>query len=154
MRSIEVVRYKQRLDNLFDKGAGLFEDIEMQSHWARYLCILVSGFLEVAVREAYLQYSREKAAPYVVNYVDGRLEFFQNPKMSKILDLTRAFSPEWADYLKNNTSDEYKDAIDSIVANRNRLAHGEDVGLTYARMKNYYERALKVVDMIEDQVSN
>lgn len=153
MRSIEVVRYKHRLDHLFRKGAGFSDDAEMQSHWARYLCILVSGFLEVGIREAYGQYARNKSAQYVANYVEGRLEFFQNPKMSKILELTRAFSPEWADSLEDATKDEYKAAVDSIVANRNRLAHGDDVGLTYVRVKEYYERVQKVVEIIENQCS-
>ena len=46
MKNIEVIRYQQRLDDLFKKIVAFAEDIELQSHWARYLCILVSGFLE------------------------------------------------------------------------------------------------------------
>ncbi len=153
MRSIEVVRYQQRLDNLFSKAGTLSTDIEVQAHWARYLCVLVSGFIEMAVRETYSQYARNKAAPYVANFVDGRLRGFQNPNMERILQLTRLFSPQWEEHLRNSIEGEPKDAIDSIVANRNRIAHGEDVGITYVRIKSYYESAIKVVEVIEEQCS-
>lgn len=153
MRSVKVVRYKQRLDNLFEKSSDFAEDAEMLSHWARYLCVLVSGFLEVAVREAYLQYARDKSAPYIANYVDSRLGFFQNPKMSKIVELARMFSPEWAEALEDLAGEEGKTAVDSIVNNRNKLAHGEDVSITLVRVKDYYKRSLRVVEIVEEQCS-
>ncbi len=153
MRSIEVVREKQRLDYLFSKGAAFSEDLEIQSHWARYLCILVSGFIERAIRDAYRQYSVKNAAPYVGNYVGGRLKQFQNPKMDKVIQLTQAFSFDWAEALQSTADEESKAAVDSIVALRNAIAHGENSGITFVRIKNYYERALKVVEIIEDQCS-
>jgi len=151
MKNIEIVRYQQRLDNLFNRIAIFWEDIELQSHWARYLCILTSGFLEVSVRAIYAQYATTKAAPYIANFVDSQLKGFQNPKMEKILELTRMFNPEWEERLKTATEGELKDAVDSIVANRNKIAHGESVGITYARIHRYYENAVKVVELIDNQ---
>ena len=121
----------------------------MQSHWARYLCILASGFIEASVRTLYAEYARTKAAPYVANYVEGQLARFQNPKMENILELTRAFSPEWEENLRTKSDGEVKDGVNSIVANRHRIAHGESVGITYATIVRYYESAVKVVDEIE-----
>ena len=81
MRNIEVVRYQNRLDWLFAQVGLMSDNAELQSHWARYLCILLSGFLEVAVRSLYSGYAKAKAAPYVVNYVERSLERLQNPNM-------------------------------------------------------------------------
>ena len=149
MKTLEAVRYKQRLDNLFKQISALSGNPELQSQWARYLCVLVSGFLEVSICAIYNQFARKRASPYVANFVEFELGDFQNPKMGKIIELTRAFNPQWANELEAATEGGIKDAVDSIVANRNQIAHGRDVGITYIRMKNYYERAIKVVDLIE-----
>jgi hypothetical protein len=149
MKILEAVRYKQRLDNLFAQVSAFSGQLELQSQWARYLCVLVSGFLEVSISATYNQFAKSRASPEVANFVKSELDDFQNPKMLKIIELTRAFNSEWANELETATEGKLKDAVDSIVANRNRIAHGEDVGITYSRIKNYYEDAIKVVDLIE-----
>ncbi len=151
MNNLEAVRYKQRLDNSFKQISAFSGNIELQSQWARYLCVLVSGFLETAIRAIYGEFATKTASPYVANYVKYELHNFQNPKMGKILELTRAFNPLWADELKTATEGELSEQVDSIVANRNLIAHGRDVGITYPRIKKYYESAIKVVGLIEEK---
>ena len=112
--------------------------------------ILVSGFIESSIRSIYEQYASNKASPKVANFVGNRLRSFQNPRMDKILDLSGAFSAEWRDEL-DKAPDEAKSAINSIVANRNRIAHREDVGLTYGMMCAYYRAAMKIIDTIDGQ---
>jgi hypothetical protein len=68
--------------------------------------------------------------------------------MNNICSLTREFNATWADQLESDTEGELKDAVDSVVANRHLIAHGRDVGTSYVRMKEYYERSIKVVDLI------
>jgi hypothetical protein len=125
----------------------------MQSHWAKYLCVRVSGFLEVAVSTIYKKYAKNKASPFVVNYVERQLSSFQNPKMEKILNITRSFNPKWAEdiELELSKNTEIKDSIDSIVEVRNKIAHGENIGITYSKMKGYYKNALKLVNLLEEQ---
>ena len=153
MSDKEILRYQRELDDLFDKVSSLNSDPEMQSHWAKYLCIRVSGFLEVAVSTIYKKYAKEKAHPFVVNYVERQLSSFQNPKMEKILNITRSFNPKWAEEieLKLSKNTEIKDSIDSIVEVRNKIAHGENIGITYLKMKGYYKNALKLVNLLEEQ---
>ena len=151
MKNREVVRYKQELDSLFLKIANLPEDAEIRSHWARYLCIRVSGFLEVSVRSIYSQYAKDKSAPFVANYIEKQLSNFQNPNMDKILNLVRAFNPSWADRLEQVVEGEIKDAIVSIVATRHKIAHGDNVGITYIKMQAYYKNAVKLVELLEKQ---
>ena len=149
MNTLEAIRYKQRLDNLFGQISVFSGNPELQSQWARYLCVLASGFLETSICAIYNKFTRQSASPQVANFVKCELDGFQNPKMGKILELTRAFNPQWADKLETATEGELKDAVNSIVANKNLIAHGRDVGITYTRIKNYYEEAIKVVDLIE-----
>jgi hypothetical protein len=150
MRSYDVVRQKKKLDELFGQIKSGPEEPEARSHWTKYLCILVSGFIESSIRSIYGQYASSKASPKVANFVGSRLKSFQNPRMDKILDLSGAFSAEWRDEL-DKAPDEAKSAVNSIVANRNRIAHGEDVSLTYGMMCDYYRGALKLIDIIDGQ---
>jgi hypothetical protein len=151
MSNPDVVRYRMRLDNLFAQIGALSHDLELQSHWARYLCVLTSGFLETSVRAIYGQYARTKAAPFVANFVNTQLRDFQNPKMAKILELTQCFSPDWEKTLSDAVEGELKDAVDSIVANRHNIAHGREVGISYHAIRGYYDKAVKVVELIDTQ---
>src|SRR5438034_1192262 len=99
MRNIEIVRRQERLDALFKLPRSIQNDPELQAHWAKYLCVLVFSFIEFSVATLYSEYARNKSAPYVANFVDATLEDFRNPNVEKILAVTRAFSPQWADQL-------------------------------------------------------
>ncbi len=68
MSQFEIDRQRQRLDDLFSKARAL-PDAEMQSHWCRYLCVLVSGFVENAVRISYAELARKRSDPTVADFV-------------------------------------------------------------------------------------
>jgi hypothetical protein len=89
----EIQRQKQRLDELFDSARKL-SDVELQSHWSRYLCILVCGFLENSVELCLSEYGKKRSDPAVSNFVSAKLRGFQNPRMSAITELLGAFKPE------------------------------------------------------------
>ena len=60
------------------------------------------------------------------------------------------FKTEWRDDLKGFLVDERKDAVNSIVALRNTIAHGQSVGVTFVRVKEYYRLVQSVVDRVAD----
>jgi hypothetical protein len=147
----ELQRQRDKLDNLFQKVSALQDDVELQSHFARYLCVLVSGFLENAIVEIYGAYAQNKSGQYVANYVETQLGRIQNPNMQRILQVSGAFNPQWRDEIEADLAQEIKDSINSIMANRNQIAHGESSNITYVRIKDYYENALKLVDFLRRQ---
>jgi len=163
MKNIAVERQKRRLDDLFQKAEDLFirsrelkdkdiTDSELQSHLAKYLCVLVSGYIETSLRAIYSEYAADKANPAVANYVSSRLRSFRNPNTERILQLARAFDSQWATELEERIEqDELADAINSIVTTRNSIAHGENVGITYIRIREYYSKAVELVDLIQNQ---
>lgn len=150
MSLIEITRQTQRLDDLFQKAKTL-PDLELQSHWSRYLCVLVSGFLENSVRLTYTEYARTRAEPFVSDFVESRLRKFQNPNMEAILALTGGFSRGWRERLEKATSGQLRESVNSIVRNRHKIAHGESVVLTLHTLVQYYKDALKVVDLLRQQ---
>ena len=118
------------------------------SHWARYLCVLTSGYVEVSLRATLADYVRTRARPEILNYVESQLERITNLNEERVYQLLTAFRPQWDEVFRRLRSDEQKDALDSVVANRNQLAHGASVGLTLARMTDYYRQITSVVDLI------
>lgn len=143
----------QRLSWLIDQANGLPTDqIELRAHWARYICVLSSGFLENSLKEVYACYARSCSAPTVGDYVESQLDRVQNPKASRFVETAQAFSKSWAtdltDFLEE---DGRKEAIDAIMANRHQIAHGKDSGITLARVSDYLAKSVRVIEFIETQ---
>ena len=147
----EVHRLKQQLDATFARAATLGDDIELKSDFARYLCVLVSGFLEQAVVELVLDHSRKRAVPSVQAYVESQVRRFTNAKSQKLVDLLGSFDPDWGRGLTVFLGTEgRKEAVDSVVDLRNSIAHGRSVGLTLTRVGAYYQQINGVVSKIAD----
>ena len=149
MNKKEIASSRSRLKNLFEKVSLYNQDYETQSQWARYLSVLVYGYLERSIRILLINYCEKKAPPYVANYAERNLRRFQNAKLGKIFDMMGSFSPLWVAELERNTTEEMKAAIESVVNLRHKIAHGENVGITYAGIKKYYQEILKFVELIE-----
>ena len=147
--NIDILRQRQRLEHLFVEVKALDANAELQAHWACYLCVLVSGLIETAVRTSLAEFTRRTAAPQVAKYAAGCLEYFQNPKMDKIIGLVHSFDPAWANQLIQQTDGEPKDAVDSIVANRHNISHGRHVSLSFAQVKKYYQGSLQAIEALE-----
>lgn len=109
MRNRELLRQKDRLDWLFDRvsdAAG--DDPELKSHWARYLCVVVCGFIENGVEEILLEYTDKHSHTNVANFVSRDLKQFQNPKVGKIAELLGSFSQTWKDEIEKHFDDDLK----------------------------------------------
>ena len=147
---VDVLSHKQKLDHLFQQISTI-DDEEMKSHWARYLCVLVAGFIENSLRTMLLKYAASKAHPNVANYVNSRLKNVTNLNNEKIKQLLCSFNSDWGKVIDENILDDQKAAIDSILANRHQIAHGQAVGITYARVDQYYSRVVRSIDVIYEQ---
>lgn len=134
----EIVAYEDRLRDLFTKAERFTDDVELQAHWARYLCVLVAGYIEVSVRCVLSNYAKSRSTSTILNFVDDQLERFQNPNTTKILQLMGRFDPNWQTALEGKIEGRLKDAVNSVLNNRNQIAHGQQVGITLGRLKAYY----------------
>jgi hypothetical protein len=152
MSSVKIASYKNRLDNLFSSISNI-QEIELKSHWSRYLCVLVAGFVEVSIQTIFCDYARKSSSPHVSNYVNSKLKRFINPNMQDIIELAGMFNSRWGEMLEQGSQGELKDAVDSVMANRNQIAHGENVGISYVRIKEYYNSILKLIDFVESNCS-
>jgi hypothetical protein len=127
-------------------------EIELQSHWAKYICVLTAGFLENALRETYKRYVSKRSPEPVSRYAASVLDRVQNPKASKFIEVAGAFKKSWGEditvFLDANNR---KDAIDSIMNNRHQIAHGKQSNVTITQVSTWLEKSKEVVEYIEVQ---
>lgn len=142
---LEVTRLKQRIDEAFGRVDGLpVETFELRADMARYLCILVCGYVERAVQELSIEWCRRQSGPTVVRYASSHLRRIQNLNSERLRRLLLAFETTWARVL-DETFPEEVSALDSLYGNRNQIAHGGDVGLTLAQVRGYYDRVERLI---------
>jgi len=148
----EVHRLKSRLDATFQRSRqlGSDSDPEIQSDFARYLCVLVSGYLEKAVTELVLEHARRSGGPTLQRFVESRTRHFANANAQRLKDLLGSFHSDWRDRLNGILRDGLDDAVNGVVDLRNAIAHGESPSVTYHRIDEYYKRVQKVIDEIMD----
>lgn len=152
---LKIISYQTKLKNLFDQYPKISSNDQLiQSHWARYLCVLSAGYLEISVRAIFNDYAKKHANPNIVNYVEINLKKFQSAKMNNIIELARTFNQDWALLLEDTKNEELADAVNSIVSNRHNIAHGKDTSISFVYINEYYKKAVKLIDILETMCLN
>ncbi len=152
-----ILSHRQRIDTLFSKVTSILNPAD-QSEWSKYLCILVSGYIEESLRVLLEAYCTSHASPYIQNFVSKEIRSITNCKTNKIVDVLCKFNANWgSDFTsqisaKSHITDEIKDSIDSIVVNRHAIAHGKNTGIRYSTVLNYYNNVKKAVEVLENVI--
>lgn len=155
---VELDRAKKRLTGAFKRADQLLDDdLQLQSDFAKYLTVITSGYLEVAVRHTLghiveLNGGSSASRNHSLSHLGRRSPTTRNLNAKRLLDLVRRFDPSWAHDLDKYIEGERKDAIDSLVNTRNGIAHGDDTGITFVRVSAYRARILEVVDELQSIV--
>jgi hypothetical protein len=146
----EIDRQKNRLDATIERVSKTVADAEVLSDFARYLCVLIAGFLEQAVIEVALEHVRTHSQISVLRHAESRLRRFTSANAQNIVDLLGSFDSDWRTDLETYLVDEYKDAVNGVVNLRHAVAHGRYAGVTMVSVKDYYVRVKRVVDHVAD----
>ena len=157
MKNRELKRQLQRIEDLINSTSDSTDDnLELQGHWGRYLCVLAAGFLENAISEIYIEFVNKSSSPHVASFTRRKLQKIQNPKAGKFVETAYAFSNEWGKELENlfENDSSLKDAIDSIMSNRHNIAHGKQTSISVIRVKEYLLKSIQVIEFIELQCNS
>ena len=153
MKQQELNRQLQKLKDLISKtDSASALSAELRSHWAKYICVIASGFLENSLKLIYTDFVKNASSEPVANFTSSTLSKIQNPKTDRFIEIARKFKSKWAEDLEKYVDEsDRKDAIDSIMNNRHQIVHGKQSGITIARVKQYIEKSIEVVIFIENQ---
>ena len=141
-----------RVQLVFKALERLPEDEEIRGHWTRYLCILTAGLLETGLREIMMEYVRRNSDQRIQKRFSSRQQLPLNPKKSVIISTLYGFDKKWGEEIEKYITDEKGDKIDSVMNNRNRIAHGQDVSVTSKALDSQYREVVEVVKFINDLV--
>lgn len=143
--------HQKRIEAVFTRSGTLASDPELSADYAKYLCVLVSGFVEKSLSQIVLEHARRVGALSLQRYVEANTTRFTNANTEKILQLLGSFDPDWRRAFEAILVDQYKDAIDSVVSLRHHVAHGSSVSITYVQVKKYFEAIIEVIGLIQQE---
>lgn len=115
----------------------LDEQVYLQAQLARYACLLACAGIEQSLVESLSGYAGVSGDKRLEAFVGVVLRTGANPSPPYIRKTLNQFDPKWADQIDvffgtNGVSD-----INSVVSNRNRIAHGESVGIGIVSIRSW-----------------
>jgi hypothetical protein len=140
-------KYKQRITSLcnsYDK--------------AKYLAVLISGYLEQAIKELLLHYTSQGSRSQISRYIEKTWPISRNMKTENIKVILNQFDSNWGDEFQVRFGDNEvkKGHINSIVEWRNSIAHGQEAnthGVTIVSVRNAFQTVGDLVSFIESKVT-
>lgn len=152
-------RYRRKLATMLRSPPTFSDDdgmssIERQAHWAKYSCVLVSGFVEQAVKEILVSHAHLKSAPHVGRYIENTWPSSKNMNVGNISNILANFDDRWKTSFDTwlTDADERKATINNLISWRNNIAHGKEgntTGVTIASVNTSFECACKFIDFLE-----
>ena len=76
-----------------------------------------------------------------------------NMRAERIFKIAGDFDEEWKTQLKLKLTLRHREAIGSVYASRNKIAHGEDVDLPYRQVSSDYALVREAVGFIEETIA-
>ena len=156
MKNFALQKEAERIKSLIKKFEIFTEkgDFEGQSDWAKYICVIVAGYMELVIKELYSDYSKSQVSAPVARFISATLQKVQNPRSDKFIEFAGRFSADWGTELETYLNDNgRKEAIESIMTNRHNIAHGKSrsTNITAGAVSAYFEKCLEVANFIEQQ---
>lgn len=169
-------KYKSRITHLFKLYADN-TNTETQAEDAKYLAVLVSGYLEQAIKEILLEYASSLSATSVAKYIKDSWPTSKNMNTSNIESILKQFNEDWAkefsDWLatcnepysngegtvsrRRPKKIDRKGDINSIVKWRNHIAHGQEAkttNVTLVSVKDKFSTVRDLVSLVEGMVQS
>jgi len=150
-------RYRARIQHLISNpptaGDGFGSELEVRAHWAKYTCVLISGFIEQAIKEIVREHASATAAPKIRRYLENTWPNSKNMRCEAISEILENFDISWSqgflDWIKK---DERKKEINEIIRWRNDIAHGKEANtnnITTSSVNTKFKIACNLIDFLE-----
>lgn len=155
MKSVELSRQAAALRHLIKRVGHdpSTRSLEMQGHWARYICVLSAGYVENSVRDIYSRYVQKNSySPAVIRYAIKQLDGVQNPRPDKLVKIVTSFDATWGRELESYLSQNFRsDAVNAIMSNRHLIAHGRSSNITVGQISLYLDKVVEIAEFMEAQ---
>ncbi len=123
----------------------------LDNYLSKFLVVYICGIYEEAIENIIIEFTNKNTTRFEIsNYISNSIgKNFRNPDFDKILKLIKSFkNSSWENSIKALKPSAGL-AIDSIVANKNGLAHGQGITTTLNDVKDYYINSRPLIEKID-----
>lgn len=128
------------LDTLFSYFGSLTLDEMLKSHVAKYLTVLISGIYEDIIKNFVVELTqRDTINKCTKQFIFNRIKLsLRNPDFENLKGFLNQFDKEWIKILNKEIEEKHISALNSIIANKNLIAHGDPSVITFDNIKEFY----------------
>jgi len=131
------------------KNVGL-NDLELSSMLSSYLVVFISGIYEDIIEYLFTQRAGKNNDKEIENFVKTLIgKQFRNPEYRKIRELVGSLDPKYQSILESKIETKNKEGLNSIVYNKNNVAHGKISNATINDIEIYNKNAIKIFEELE-----
>lgn len=125
-------------------------DHRLQASLASYLVVLIAGYYEDSVEHLVEVRAGKSGDTDVQNFVRECVHrSFRNPNFEQINELIGHFSGSYKKALAELVNAKARTAINSIVTQKNNLAHGKPVTVTLGDVETYHNSSKPIFEALE-----
>lgn len=138
------------IDEALNKARNVStNDPELSSMLSFYLVVFISGIYEDIVEYLFCQRAGRNNDKEIESLVKALIaKQFRNPDFDKIKDLVKALGSKY-DTTLSKIDTKSRVGINSIVSNKNKVAHGEVSNATLNDIFIFHNNALKIFEHLE-----
>lgn len=136
---------ERKLNQLLEK-IDTVEDDEIKAHLSKYFCVKISGYLETVIKILVANYSEGSSPKQISNYIQNDLKSVTNLSEEKLTKLLKKFSDDWCSNFFDRISEQEISSLNSIISNRNSIAHGQQDNISYKVIGQYYTDLKSIVN--------
>ena|SRR6266542_3034044 len=156
MRSPYVVSRFGEIDSAISKAKALastIADLEVHAFFARYIVVFASGVYEDCIEYLFTEFAKKYGNAEIAFFMSKMLHFhFRNPEYGALKGWLKYINSDYGDELDRQLAGTVgcKDALDSMVNNKNEVAHGKNCLATLGDVEKFHQRVLPIFDAVED----
>jgi hypothetical protein len=132
------------------KCGGSTVDPEIASFLSSYLVVMLSGVYEDCIEHLLAQRAARGQDNEVTSYISKSLhETFRNPTFGALVGVLGKFSDQYAQRMREGVQERDAQALDSIVNNKNLIAHGRRSQLTVNEVVTFHGGVVRIFELLE-----
>lgn len=151
---IDIESFIRRSDSLQELMSKSFEDVDtrIQTVFANQLVLLASGLIEETCKSTLSEFARRHGHEALYRFVYSTIAYSNSFNCEKIKSQLDRFDRNWWVSIEHDTDLEDREAIDSLKALRDKIAHGKANGTGFATVSRYYKSAKRFSAVFEKVV--
>ncbi len=123
------------------KNAVFAVELPLQHVFSNHLVLQGAGYIETAVKHVLSEYARTHGDPRIRRFVERSVGHNNSLNCSKIQTVVDQFDTDWWSKVKEATSEEEREAVDSLKTLRDQIAHGKNNGTNFTTVADYCKKA-------------